>query len=71
MKIQILIEDGAALLAFSDRENHNKTLDVYSQTEGHSTATRAYLRSLAKPKTEDEILSCWRLLHRYANLHTT
>lgn len=71
MKIQILIEDGAPLLAFSDRENHNKTLEVYSVKEGHSTATRAYLRSLTKPQTEDEILSCWRLLHRYANLHTT
>ena len=66
MKLELLLEDGKPIIVFSDHQNHNKTLLVYT-FEGHVNASRAYLRSLKKPETAAEQNLCWQFLKNYPN----
>lgn len=64
MRIEILIEDGRPLLVFPDEIQRDKTVTVYGR-EGHSTASRGYLRKLAQP-TAVQMESVWSELACYA-----
>lgn len=64
MRIEILIEDGRPLLVFPDDIQRDKTVTVYGR-EGHSAASRAYLRKLTSP-TPEQMESAWRELAAYA-----
>lgn len=68
MKIEIYLEDGKPLIVFADQINYDKTIVCYSQCEEHTSATRGYLRKLAKPETEEEIAEAWRALGNYARI---
>lgn len=65
MKIIVKIEDGKPVLFFPDEIHHDKQITCFSVTDGHSSATRAYMRSLKNPETDGEILQSWRMLARY------
>lgn len=65
MKLEIRLENGNPILFFTDSENRDKTIDCYTQREEHSSAARAYMRSLKKPSTGDELGACWALLGAY------
>ena len=66
MKLEIRIEAGAPILFFHDIENRDKTIDCYTMREEHATASRAYMRSLKKPATPEELRAAWALLGSYA-----
>ena len=66
MKLEIHIEQGAPILFFTDIENRDKTIDCYTMREEHSSAARAYMRSLKKPATREELRAAWALLASYA-----
>lgn len=68
MKIEIYIEDGAPLLVFPKDIQRDKTMVCYSVREGHSNASRGYLRTLAMPETAEEIKAAWLVLSRYTEL---
>ena len=68
MKLEIRIEQGAPILFFTDSENHDKTIDCYTLREEHSSAQRAYMRSLKKPVTPEELSAAWALLGTYSNI---
>jgi hypothetical protein len=65
MKIIVKIEDGKPVLFFPDETHHNKHIQCFSVIDGHTSATRAYMRSLKNPETPDEILHSWLMLARY------
>ena len=65
MKLEILIENEKPLIVLSDNINRDKTIDVYSVSDGHATATRAYLRTLRKPETLQEYRAAWLELAAY------
>ena len=66
MKLEIRIESGAPILFFHDSENRDKTIDCYTLRDEHSSATRAYMRSLKKPSTREDLCAAWALLASYA-----
>ena len=68
MKIEVYIEHGEPLIVFPQQINANKTIGVYSRSEGHAQATRAYLRTLAMPQTAEETKAAWRVLKWYASI---
>lgn len=68
MKLELLMENGRPLIVFPDQLERDKTILVYTTTDGHSSASRAYLRRLKKPETAEEIKRCWQLLAFYAGL---
>lgn len=68
MKLELYVENGAPLLVFPQEMNPNKTMECYRENEGHSCASRAYLRSLKKPQTAEETRRAWQLLAHYAGL---
>ena len=68
MKIHVKIEAGAPLLIFPEIVNRDKTIEVYSQKEGHCSASRAYLRSLKNPETESELSAAWKAVEQYAKI---
>ena len=68
MKLEIRIESGAPILFFTDIENRDKTLDCYTLRAEHATASRAYMRSLSKPSTREELRAAWALLGTYSNI---
>ena len=66
MKLEIYIEDGQHLIVFPQQINRDKTVNCCSQRDGHTQATRAYLRTLAMPQTAEETKAAWRALAWYA-----
>lgn len=66
MKLEIRIESGAPILFFHDSENRDKSIDCYTLRDEHNTAARAYMRSLKKPATREELRAAWALLGTYA-----
>lgn len=66
MKLEIYIEDGTPLIAFPQQINRDKTINCCSQKDGHTQATRGYLRTLTMPQTKEEIAAAWRALAWYA-----
>lgn len=68
MKIHVKIEDGKPLLVFPDIINNDRKIMVYSSLDGHSSASRAYLRHLPAPTTEQEISAAWSAVAAYAKL---
>jgi len=67
MKIEIRMEDGAPILFFPDVISHEKMIVCFTRAGEHSSASRAYMRSLRKPSKREEIADCFRLLATYAN----
>lgn len=69
MKIEAKLEDfGGQLvpvLFFPDEIERDKTIGAFSEREGHSTASRAYMRQCKKPSSEAEFLACFQVLRRY------
>ena len=68
MKIHVKMEDGAPLLIFPEIVNRDKTVEVYSQKQGHCSASRAYLRRLKNPETEADLLAAWKAVEGYAKI---
>lgn len=68
MKLELYIEQGAPLLVFPQQMERDKSMTCYSMREGHASASRAYLRSLKKPETVEELRACWRMLVHYAQM---
>lgn len=70
MKIEARLETIAGKLApvlfFPDEVERDKTIAAFSEREGHSSASRAYMRQCKKPSTEAEYLACFQVLKRYA-----
>jgi hypothetical protein len=69
MKIEARLETiGGQLvpvLFFLDEVQPDKTIAAFSESEGHSTASRAYMRQCKPPATESEYLACFQVLRRY------
>lgn len=69
MKIDVRLETiGGQLvpvLFFPDEIERDKTIAVYSEKEGHSSASRAYMRQCKPPASESEYLACFQVLRRY------
>lgn len=70
MKIEARLETIAGqlvpVLFFPDEIERDKTIAAFSEREGHSSASRAYMRQCKKPSTEAEYLACFQVLKRYA-----
>ena len=69
MKIDARIEtiEGqlVPVLFFPDEIERDKTISAFSEAEGHSTASRAYMRRCKAPSSEGEYLACYQVLRRY------
>ena len=69
MKIDVKLETiGGQLvpvLFFPDEIERDKTIAAFSESEGHSSASRAYMRQCKKPSSEAEYLACFQVLRRY------
>lgn len=69
MKIDVRLEtiEGqlVPVLFFPDEIERDKTISAYSLREGHSSASRAYMRQCKKPSSEAEFLACFQVLRRY------
>jgi len=69
MKIEARLETiGGQLvpvLFFPDEIERDKTIGAFSEREGHSAASRAYMRQCKPPATESEYLACFQVLRRY------
>ena len=69
MKIETRLEtiEGqlVPVLFFPDEIERDKTIAAYSEKEGHSSASRAYMRQCKKPSSEAEYLACFQVLRRY------
>lgn len=68
MKIEIYMEDGKPLIVFADQINGDKTVNCCSQQDGHTQATRAYLRTLPRPETREQLRAAWHALKWYASI---
>ena len=66
MKLDIRLESGNSIIFFPDDVDHGKLITCYSKTEQHSTAQRAYMRSLPGPVTDTEHRKVWDLLAHYS-----
>jgi hypothetical protein len=71
MKIEARLETiGGQLvpvLFFPDEIERDKTISVYSLKDGHSSASRAYMRQCKKPDSPDEFIKCYKLIVAYFN----
>jgi len=69
MKIEARLETIAGrvspVLFFPNEVEKDKTIAAFSEIEGHSTASRAYMRQCKPPATESEYLACFQVLRRY------
>jgi hypothetical protein len=69
MKIETRLETiGGQLvpvLFFPDEIERDKTISAYSEKEGHTSASRSYMRQCKKPSSEAEYLACFQVLRRY------
>lgn len=68
MKLELRLEQGAPILFFHDSENRDRSIDCYTMRAEHATASRAYMRSLKKPATVEELRAAWALLGTYSNI---
>ena len=71
MKIEARLETIAGsvrpVLFFPDDVQHDKTIGAYSLRDGHSSASRAYMRQCRKPESPEELIACYRLIVAYFN----
>lgn len=71
MKIDVRLEsfDGALhpVLFFPDDIERDKTINCYSLRDGHSSASRAYMRNCKKPEKPEEFISAYRSIISYYN----
>jgi hypothetical protein len=69
MKIDVRLETIAGqvvpVLFFPDDVERDKTISAYSEKEGYTSASRAYMRQCKKPSSEAEYLACFQVLRRY------
>lgn len=69
MKIEARLETIAGrvspVLFFPNEVEKDKKISAFSEIEGHSTASRAYMRQCKPPATESEYLACFQVLRRY------
>jgi hypothetical protein len=69
MKIEARLETIAGrvspVLFFPNEVGKDKTIAAFSEIEGNSTASRAYMRQCKPPATESEYLACFQVLRRY------
>lgn len=69
MKIDVRLEDFRGqlvpVLFFPDEIERDKTISAFSESEGHVSASRAYMRQCKPPSTESEYLACFQVLRRY------
>ena len=69
MKIDVKLESIKGqlvpVLFFPDEIERDKTIAAFSESEGHSSASRAYMRQCKKPSSEAEYLACFQVLRRY------
>ena len=71
MKIELrLASDGQPVLFLPDdsRADDRHRLTCYTRKDGHSTASRAYMRRCANPATRAELAACCALLVEWARL---
>ena len=70
MKIEIRLEqiNGAArpVLFFPDEVEHNRQILAFSEADGTTTASRAYMRGCQKPESPAEMSEAWAALERYS-----
>jgi hypothetical protein len=69
VRIEIRIEDGAPIIFLLSEIENDHRVNCYTTKEQHSSATRAYMRSLPKVEKRPDILRAWALLETYAR-HT-
>jgi hypothetical protein len=67
MRIEIRIEDDRPILFFPDEVQNDKTINCWTVHAEHATASRSYMRGLAKPTTPEQLKSCWRALNIYSS----
>ena len=67
MKIELRLEDGKPIIFFPDGMKLDKTISCYCDNGQHAIASRAYMRSLKKPSTHEQMEDCWQLLKRYTS----
>lgn len=69
MKIEARLEKSAGglypIIFFLDDVNNDKTIQAYTATDGHSTATRGYMRSCKKPEAPEEFAEVFDCLAQY------
>ena len=66
MKLDIRLESGDPIIFFPDEVDHGKLIICYTWEDEHSTAQRAYMRSLPGPVTDTEHRKVWDLLAHYS-----
>ena len=67
MKIELRIEDDKPIIFFTDEIERDKTISCYCDNGQHAMASRAYMRSLKKPSTHEQMADCWWLINRYTS----
>jgi hypothetical protein len=67
MKLEIRIENNEPIIFFTDDLDHGKMIICYSRIGQHATASRGYMRTLAKPETKEQMIKAWLLIEEYAN----
>lgn len=69
MKIEARLEQSAGgfypVIFFPDCVAHDKTIEAYTPTDGHTTATRAYMRQCKKPESPQEYAEVFDCLAQY------
>jgi hypothetical protein len=65
VKLETIREQLVPVLFFPDEIERDKTIAAFSESEGHSSASRAYMRQCKKPSSEAEYLACFQVLRRY------
>jgi hypothetical protein len=66
MKIIVKLENETPIFFFPEEKERDGSIVCYSPREGHSSASRAYMRGLKSPATKGDIVKCWHELSRYA-----
>lgn len=71
MKIEAKLETIAGqlvpVLFFPDEVEKDKTINAFSLREGHSSASRAYMRRCKKPEKPEEFIATYKLIIAYYN----
>lgn len=71
MKIEARLETIAGrvspVLFFPDEVEKDKTISAYSLREGHSSASRSYMRQCKKPESPDEFIAAYKIIIAYFN----
>lgn len=70
MKIEIRFEQigGRArpIIFFTDEVERDKSINAYSEADGHVQSSRAYLRRCQKPENPSERAQAWEALEKYS-----